>query len=256
MQIKEMRRKAKLQRNLIRTLTVVSAMMIATIIVLGFSLFGFNSKFKKLSKEYDSLQTSSTRESFQNKVNIIELQSTIEDLNKQLQHVSNVNHSYVDELNKLRARKELYNKYEYAVLDEEGKRTNLTYEEIELGEQLMKEKGYDPHLMFGTIMVESNGNPNDVNSQSGATGYGQFLDETARFTWITLMDNKSYHSDIRKDGTSNIKMMASYYDYLYNKFGNTFGVIKSYSGNSTDSGAQRYLNRINKYTTKVGAVVD
>lgn len=256
MKVKEMRKKIKLQRNLLTVFATSTALLVIAIVALGFSLFDFGNKYDKLNQDYTDLQSTSLTESIQKDAQIQQLQSTIQQLDSELQQVSDVNKSYVDELNELRSRQELYNKYEYAVLDEEGKRTDLTYEQIKLGEELMEENGYNPHLLFGTIMVESNGNPYDVNSQTGATGYGQFLDETARFTWVNLLNNNYYDPDIRKDGTSNIKMMASYYDYLYNKVGTTFNVVKCYSGNSEDSGAQSYLNRINKYTSKVGAFVN
>lgn len=188
---------------------------------------------------------------------ISDLQETIEELDAQIKEVSATNKEYVDDLNRLRTREELYNKYEYAIY-EDGYRTDLTYEEIQLGEELMVEKGYDPHLMFGSIMVECSGDREQVTPPHDATGYGQFLDSTARWVWTKLMgnDEDDYYSEIRKDGETNIKMMAEYYDYLYSVKNNTFGVIKHYSGNSTDEGAARYLARINSYTSKVGAVVN
>ena len=199
-------------------------------------------QIKAMSKEKDQIITS--------------LQETIIQLDEQLEEVSATNKEYVDDLNRLRTREELYNKYEYAIY-EDGYRTDLTYEEIKLGEDLMVEKGYDPHLMFGTIMVECSGEREQVTPPYDATGYGQFLDSTAKWVWTKLMGNDNYHSDLRKDGETNIKMMAEYYDYLYSiKGGDTFRVIKHYSGNSTNEGAARYLARINSYTKKVGVTVD
>ena len=183
------------------------------------------------------------------------LNSIINDMDDQLKAVASVNESYVDELNTLRKRSELYNKYEYAVMYDD-ERTELTYEEIEYGEDLMLAKGLDPDLMFGTIMVESRGNPNAVNKTSGATGYGQFLNSTGRWVWKDLLGNNTYHSDIRKDGESNILMMATYYDYLYSEVGNTFNVVKSYSGNSTNEGTEEYLSNVNSFTRQVGEVVN
>jgi hypothetical protein len=110
--------------------------------------------------------------------------------------------------------------------------------------------------MFGSIMVESNANPDVVNTRSGATGYGQFLNGTAKFVWEDLMGNSGYYPDLRKNGEANIQMMAYYYDYLYGRKGSIFKVIKEYSGNSTDEGTQQYINRINKYTSKVGVYIN
>lgn len=184
-----------------------------------------------------------------------ELCNIIDDIDDQIEEVEEVNKSYVDELNELRTRSELYDKYEYAIAygDE---RTELTYEEIQYGEDLMLAKGLNPHLMFGTIMVESNGKPDAVNSESGATGYGQFLNYTAEWVWTKLLGNSTYNSNIRKDGKANIQMMAEYYDYLYAEHGSTFKVVKQYSGNSTNVGAAQYLAKVNSFTKKVGEVVD
>lgn len=187
---------------------------------------------------------------------VVALQTTMMELDNEIKELSSTNKSYVDELTELRSRSELYDKYNYAIINECGDRTELTYAEIKLGEELMKEKGYNPHLMFGTIMVESGGNPTAVNHSSGSVGYGQFLNSTAEFVWVDIMGNSNYYPEIRKDGVSNIKMMANYYDYLYSTKKNTFGVIKEYSGNSTDAGARQYLSKINNYTRKVGVVIN
>lgn len=184
-----------------------------------------------------------------------ELCNIIDEIDDQIEYVESVNKSYVDELNQLRTRAELFDKYEYAIAYGDG-RTELTYEEIKYGEDLMIAKGLNPHLMFGTIMVESAGVPDAVNSESGATGYGQFLDSTAQWVWTKLLGNSTYNSNIRKDGFKNIQMMAEYYDYLYAELGSTFKVVKQYSGNSTNVGAAQYLAKVNSFTKKVGEVVD
>lgn len=184
------------------------------------------------------------------------LEEVVDKLDEQISNVTQVNQSYVDELNLLRTRAELYDKYEYAIMDE-GNRTELKYEEIQYGEELMIAKGHNPNLMFGSIMVESRANPEAVNKESGATGYGQFLDSTAKWVWTKLLGNGGYYSDLRKDGTANIQMMAEYYDYLYDIYkGNTLKVVKHYSGNSTYEGASVYLAKVNSFTKKVGEVIN
>lgn len=229
------------------------------IVLLLLLIAGLLLNYKNLKNEIVSLNKEITmlnEEINSDKVIMVDLNNTIAELNSQLKNVSGVNKSYVDELTELRTRSELYDKYSYAIIDDCGERTHLTYEEIKLGEELMIEKGYDPDLMFGTIMVESGGNPDAVNVSSGATGYGQFLNSTAEYVWTRLLNNSNYYSEIRKDGKSNIKMMAEYYHYLYSSGKSTFGVIKQYSGNSTDEGAAQYLARINRFTQKVGAIVN
>ena len=183
------------------------------------------------------------------------LHNVVNELNEQLENVSSVNKSYVDELNTFRHREELYDKYEYAIIAGDN-RTDLTYEEIQYGEELMAANGLNPHLMFGSIMVESTGKVTALNKSSGATGYGQFLDITAEWIWTDMLGNETYHSDIRKDGKSNILMMATYYDYLYPIVKDTFNVVKCYSGNSPDEGTATYIKRINDYTSTVGVIIE
>ena len=216
----------------------------------------------QMMHEYESVIDSKNIEIQDKNDKIVSLGRTIDhmgeiinNVDEQLVVVSSMNKEYVDELNTLRNRSELYDKYEYAIIDN-GERTELTYAEIELGEQLMNEKGIDPNLMFGTIMVESRANPDAVNRKSGATGYGQFLNSTAKWVWTDLMGNSNYYSDLRKDGTANIQMMAEYYDYLYSVNNNTFKVVKCYSGNSTDKGTSAYLAKVNNFTKKVGVILN
>ena len=261
MTTREIRRERR--RKLIRCRRIVNT-FIGCIIAVIITLLALNNV--ALTKQNEELTEKVSSLNSANKVindqllksnkTIMDLNDVIEKQDTQLKNLSDINESYVDELNQLRTRAELYNKYEYAVIDEVGKRTELTYEEIELGESLMLAKGYNPHLLLGSIMVESHGNPTAVNSDSGATGYGQFLNSTAKWVWTDLLGNSNYSSDIRKDGESNITMMATYYDYLYKNVGSTFGVVKCYSGNSTDSGAANYLRKINKHTSRVGAIVN
>ena len=234
------------------------AMYFALLMVIGFlskENYALRSSIDETINEYNTVISQKDNDIIKLNFTINDLNNIINKLYAQIKDVAAVNESYVDELNMLRSRSELYDKYEYAIINN-GNRTELTYEEIELGEELMVAKGYDPNLMFGSIMVESNANPNAVNKSSGATGYGQFLDSTARWVWTKIMGNDSYYSDIRKDGKSNIQMMAAYYDYLYSVTGNTFKVVKCYSGNSTDEGTRRYIARVNKFINKVGATLN
>lgn len=266
MKIKEMRKRVKVQKYVILAL---ASTCISMAIMLGVFIHfckNYNSKYNELSKKYAELENTTTFalmekdadiQTMQTEQNnqVAALKETIDGLNQEIQSLSEINKSYVDELNDLRSRKELLDKYEYAIFDESGNRTSLTYAEIKLGEDLMAESGHDPNLMFGTIMVESRGNSAAVNPVSNSTGYGQFMNSTARFVWTDLLGNSNYTPDIRKDGESNIRMMAAYYDYLYEKNKSTIKVVKEYSGNSTMAGAMSYLNKINSFTRKCGVTI-
>ena len=249
--MKKMRQKIALMKIAITTLVIV---VVSLMVAIGF-LVKENQNLNLTVTQNNEVLTEKNRQIVELTVENHELHNIIDEIDDQIEYVESVNQSYVDELNELRKRSELYDKYEYAI-NYGGERTELTYEEIQYGEELMIAKGLNPHLMFGTIMVESSGNPGAVNSSSGATGYGQFLDSTAKWVWTKLLGNKSYSSNIRKDGMKNIQMMAEYYDFLYAETGSTFKVVKQYSGNSTDEGAARYLARVNNFTKKVGEVIN
>ena len=246
------KRKMKLMKIAMKVMTF---MIIALFISVGYLVKENNDLRLTVDKHNEVLAEKNdkiTQLTFENK----ELCDIIDDIDDQIEEVEAVNKSYVDELNMLRTRAELYDKYEYAIAYGND-RTELTYEEIEYGEDLMVAKGLNPHLMFGTIMVESAGKPDAVNKESGATGYGQFLDSTAEWVWTKLLGNTNYNSNIRKDGIKNIQMMAEYYDFLYAEHGgSTFKVVKQYSGNSTNDGAANYLAKVNSFTKKVGEVVN
>ena len=254
-----LRERLSKKQFIITLLLSICAILILFSIALIFHINNMKYEYDYMSSRYDFMQSDReyaiSRSS--DKDNSIEkLENIIEEQDAQLQNLSNINKSYVDELNEFRNREELFNKYEYAIVNEIGERTELTYEQIKLGEDLMKENGLDPNLMFGTIMVESGGDPTCVNEESGATGLGQFLIESAEFVWCDLMGNDYFDSEIMKDAESNIKMMACYYKYLYEEEdGDTFNVIKRYSGNITDWGTLQYINKINNFTSKVGVVI-
>ena len=246
--------KRKIRRNMMKRAIAPLIPCLICLLFIGF----LSVRCEKLEQE--NIQLSEAMYEKDSEIKILELtvnslRSVINELNEQITDVSEVNRSYVDELNSFRKREELYDKYEYAIIAS-NKRTDLTYEEVQYGEDLMISKGLDPHLMFGSIMVESTGRVTALNQSSGATGYGQFLDSTARWIWKDMLGNKTYHSDIRKDGKSNILMMATYYDYLYPIAKNTFNVVKCYSGNSTNEGTASYIKRINDYTSTVGVVIE
>ena len=247
-----MRRKKRRERIIKRCVTLF---IYGILILIINTLNEQNKELRTVIEEHDNMILAKEQEIVDLEYVINNLGVIIDDIDGQLKQVASVNESYVDELNLLRSRSELYDKYEYAIFDN-GERTALTYEEIEYGEQLMLANGYDPNLMFGTIMVESRANPEAVNKDSGATGYGQFLDSTAKWVWTRILGNDSYYSDIRKNGKANIQMMAAYYDHLYSIYDDTFTVMKLYSGNSTNEGAHKYIARVNNFVKTVGVVIN
>lgn len=252
-QMRRMQRRERIAKRL--TTLFIYTVLTLTVILLNKENQELKLAITEQEEEFQSIIFEKNHEITKLNFAVNNLEQVVDQLDEQIESVSDVNKSYVDELNTLRKRAELYDKYEYAIVYND-KRTDLTYEEIEYGENMMLAYGYDPDLMFGSIMVESRATSNAVNKESGATGYGQFLDSTAQWVWTRLLGNDTYHSDIRKDGKSNIQMMATYYDYLYNTKGDTFNVVKTYSGNSTYAGTARYLAKVNSFISTVGAIIN
>ena len=150
-------------------------------------------------------------------------------------------------------RAELFDKYEYAVTDDSGNRTDIKYSDMKMLEDLCKEKGLNDetvNLVLAIAMTESAGNEDAKSSISTATGFGQFLSGTGKFVYTKLMGNKSYnHSEIASSGTENLEMMVYYLDYLNeNCNGNTGEVINQYRGLNDPS----YKYKINRYLNTVG----
>ena len=173
-----------------------------------------------------------------------DLISTTKELNKEIEDLVSDNKSLIKENNVYKEREELYNKYEYVIYDDENKRTDMTYDEIKYAEELMSEKGYDPDLLFGIVMVESSGQRNCKNSESTATGYGQFLQGTGKFVYEDLLKAGIYTHDYAYNGKTNLNMMATYLDYLIKSKGDLFSAVKQYCGRDV-SGTYAYIKRVN-----------
>lgn len=195
-----------------------------------------SSYFDELSEEYENVASMSVTLDDQNK----ELINKVNELNKTL--------------NDYEKREELFDKYEYALIREDGTRTDITYEEINnlynTAEELnMTEESIS--LILSVAMVESQGTESAKNNESTAVGLGQILSGTGKFVWSNLMDNSgSYiHSSVASDGNNNLQMMAYYLNYLNNKYnGNTLNVIKEYRGENDI----QYFKKIDGYLDTAG----
>lgn len=137
-------------------------------------------------------------------------------------------------------------KYKYAMYDTGGNRNDLTVDLLTLGDRLMQENNLDPNLLFGIIMVESEGHTDKTNPDSGAAGLGQFMPETGQFVYNKYIDKnkKYYHNTTPYNATCNLKMTALYLKYLYDIYDNsTMDVLKHYCGGD-DEFTQEYYYKI------------
>lgn len=170
------------------------------------------------------------------------------EMDKSLKKVVSINKSYKKDLDTFKEREELYDKYDYCI-KYNGERTDLTYDQIKYGEDLMKEKGYDPNLLFSIFMVESKATEVIKNPKSSAKGYGQILDSSGHFIYDKLYEGKKgkFKPEYSYDGNTNIEMTVTLLDYLIKKYNNLDRVIMHYSGRDSNS-VRWYIKEMNKYS--------
>ena len=202
--------------------------------------------YSTLENEYDSfLQT------------IDELTSISVQLDEQNKLLTQVNQEQLEELEIFRQREELYDKHEYALFDSSGERTDIRYDQIVSLEELLEESYIDDEdLILAWIMTESNGVEKARNPESTAKGFGQILDGTSEFIYVDLMDNSKsdWNSGLALDGDTNIEMMVTYIDYLYEvNNGNLYEVIRDYRGKQDISG---YVGKIDYYLANANKSVN
>jgi soluble lytic murein transglycosylase-like protein len=203
-----------------------------------------------LESDYESTKSDLTTL----KSNYSSMKETIEELDATNAALEEENTALDTQLKTFATRSELYDKYEYALYDTDGKRTDLTYTQVQTGEELMKEKGLDPDLLFGIIMTESNGIEKASNSESTARGYGQMLAGTAKLTYEILQKHGSgtYNHSMAYNGDTNISMVVSYLSYLKGLGKSLNETIIGYRGLNDP----RYFRTINSYISKSGNSLD
>lgn len=194
-----------------------------------------NTKVKDLSKDL---------------TNLYSVMETLDDQNKKL---VDSNQQYYDELSDLRKRKELYDKYSYAI-ESDGTRTDITYDQLETLEQLMSNAEVnDQDLILAWIMTESGGQENATSDCSTAKGYGQFLDGTSKFVYTSLLGENNWSPSVALDGETNMKMMVAFVDYLYETSNrDLYSAIRKYRGRQDISG---YVSKIDSYLSEVNKSV-
>lgn len=251
----ETKRKYEKENKRLRTLTIVSLLLMIALIgiltILFVSVLTANQDRIEMLEtsiiEYDEryrdlVGANMTLDVVENKIDQINedikiKQTELENLEEQIKIRQEV-------FNEVSYKAEITNMYNYALYDTGGKRNDLNFELLELGHNLMTDYGLDPNLLFGIIMVESEGHAGVTNSSSGAAGLGQFMPETGEYVSTQFLKTSYDHSVTPYDPASNIRMMASYLDYLYKKYdGNTMNVLKEYCGGD-DNFTQQYYQKV------------
>ena len=209
---------------------------------------GLYSEYQKI--EYDYNEDTKIYEKLNSEIK--DLMDTVTELDTQNKKLSKENKQMHKDLNKYEKRSELFDKYEYAIYHG-NKRTSFTYSQLELAEDIMEEKGMDANLLLAIAMTESGGNEKSENSTSTAKGYGQFLRGTAKFVYEDLMKAGTYNHNYALNGSTNIKLMANYLEYLQGNKSSIYGMIESYRGiNNCTS----YMNKINSYLKQGGTSLE
>ena len=204
----------------------------------------------ELSDNYTSLSDSFTKIAEQN----VALIDSMDKLDAQNLSLVQSNEQYYQDLQKFTTRSELYDKYEYAILDNQNQRTDITYDQLQTAEDLCEKNGVDIDYLLSTIMVESNGISSAKSKISSATGYGQLINGTAKYVYEVLMENGkgTYNHSMALDGDLNLEMTTEYIAFLQDNSDNMNTVITKYRGMSDTS----YVSKVNSYLSKVGKSVE
>jgi len=156
------------------------------------------------------------------------------------------------DMEEYRNREELYDKYKFALVDPTGKKTDLTYAQIESLQEYCETKGYTNEmvdLVLAIAMKESTCHEKAMNPDSGASGYGQFLDSTAKFVYTKIQGHETYTHDDSLNGEKSLKMICDYMAYLYGYHDNSMEkAMISYRGCYDEP----YMVKIDSYLAKNG----
>ena len=159
------------------------------------------------------------------------------------------NDNYYEQLMSLQEREELFDKYEYAILYN-GERTDIQYDQLKTGIDIMVENDIDPNILFAIIMTESQGQENAQNATSTASGYGQILASTGKSVYEKYMDNEpgSFDREMLLDGETNITIAANYLAQLIDTSSSLAEALYQYRGIQDTA----WINKVNSYLAKGG----
>lgn len=113
----------------------------------------------------------------------------------------------------------------YGVIAYQTSRTQISYQD-EITEYSEK-YNIDPLLTASIVKVESDYD-NDAESQQGAHGLMQILDQTARHSAEVV--GIDYYPEKLKDIDYNLNLGVGYYDYLYKYYNNRKLALAAYNG--------------------------
>lgn len=146
-----------------------------------------------------------------------------------------------------------FSPYYYAMQETKFNRHFLSEKDMITVLDLSKKYKIDPNLVLGIIWVESRYIHNAKNKNSTASGYGQFIRSTGKWTYESLLKGKDkYNHKVHpfKPEVS-IPMMYAYLDHLIKiSKGDIKQVLIRYNGNEL---GKRYYEMIDDYFVSVSA---
>lgn len=113
-----------------------------------------------------------------------------------------------------------------------GGRSEITHDDIQWMKSLEEQTGVPHLLVLGIIMNESSGYSKAKNPTSSASGIGQFLSGSGKWTWETLMGRtEPYdHKVTPFDKKNGVEMMFAYLKWAKSVNKTYNGVVHTYRG--------------------------
>ena len=204
-------------------------------------------EFNMLQSDYDNVT-----------LDLVKMTEASVELDKQNKKLVDDINSQSEELESLRTRKELYDNYKYALIRDNGTRTDIKYDDIVTLEKLSDEKNMGDDAVTLTLafsMTESQGTEKAKNPNSTASGTNQLLYSTAKHAYEDLMHNGkgTYKREYAFDASLNTQMALEYINELSKTSKNPSRIVWNYGGfaiSNIDFGA--YCKKLNHYLSKVG----
>lgn len=163
--------------------------------------------------------------------------------------------SYKEDLSTFTERAELYDKYEETIYFN-NERTDITYDQLKTGVDIMQQNNIDPALLFAIIMTESHGIEDAKNPTSTATGYGQILESTGKSVYEKYMGNGkgSFDTSMLVDGDKNVEITAYYIDYCIKNNSDIYKALLAYRGTEDESWERKVDSYLNAFGTSIATI--
>lgn len=242
---------------------IYSVAVIFTLAYLGNSYYKTNDKIKSLNESIRILKT----ENEKLKEKILISDNEISNISKTLAIKNNQLHEAkkeIDILNKripihkveTKSNKYNFEPYFYAMQSTKFNKYYLSEKEMTTVMDWSYKYGIDPNLVLGIMWVESRYYPNAKSKSSTASGYGQFIKSTGKWTHEYLLKRKDEynHNVYPFNPDYAIPMMCAYLDHLIKiSKGDIRKVLIRYNGNELGA---KYYQLIDDYFAKVSSDID